>query len=397
MKNFLKFGVLALMGALVTFGMSSCHNDEPDVVVPPTVAEVHTISGSVASIDGTAIAGATVKCEGALDKTVTTDSKGYFIFPDVPVGDFTLTASANDKISEQTNVTVIDDGKGYNVVWNVMLASIQSSTNISVSTTDGGEGKVTTEALKNNVKAEVPVTVDVNPGALSKNATIWVRPVYTDKAGGSRATENCLLVGAEVGCSDAGVVIEKPFDITFDVDDIAAAEVTTMKMVNGTWVEIPKRVQGGDVIVSADSFTVYALFAKVNIETSTTRKALTFARNEWNNINGGSEMHVDQAQFEYKVGMEASMDGTNVFTALLIETLARKFGANSFTTTGYYPLNVTLPIGTFLTVSGTQDINSVKATVGRYSATGTQYGDVVVTVTTGGRDHTGGSGGSSTI
>ena len=100
-------------------------------------------------------------------------------------------------------MTVIDDGKGYNVVWNVMLASIQSSTNISVSTTDGGEGKVTTEALKNNDKAGVPVTVDIEPGALNEDATIWVRPVYTDKSGGSRATENRLLVGAEVGCSDA--------------------------------------------------------------------------------------------------------------------------------------------------------------------------------------------------
>ena len=34
----------------------------------------------------------------------------------------------------------------------------------------------------------------------------------------------------------------------------------------------------------------------------------------------------------YKVGMEVNTKGTSVFTALLIESLARVFGANSFET-----------------------------------------------------------------
>lgn len=52
---------------------------------------------------------------------------------------------------------------------------------------------------------------------------------------------------------------------------------------------------------------------------------------------------------------------------------------------------MTLPVGTKLAISGTQQINTVTASAAGRSVSGTQYGDVTVTVVTSNRQHTGGS------
>lgn len=81
MKEYFKSGALALLAAALTVSVSSCHDDDPDYdnVTPPTVAQVHVISGSVASINGTGISGATVNMSGAATASVTTDSHGWLI------------------------------------------------------------------------------------------------------------------------------------------------------------------------------------------------------------------------------------------------------------------------------------------------------------------------------
>ena len=63
MRKILKLGVFALLGMALAFSASSCSDDDPDYsnVTPPTVAQVHNISGSIAGRDGKGISGATVK------------------------------------------------------------------------------------------------------------------------------------------------------------------------------------------------------------------------------------------------------------------------------------------------------------------------------------------------
>lgn len=150
-------------------------------------------------------------------------------------------------------------------------------------------------------------------------------------------------------------------------------------------------MQDGKVVVAADEFTAYGLFLGVNFTVSSRNQAITFAQDTWDNLYGSGDMSVGTATYTYKVGMDVSSSGTTVFTALLLETLARQFGANSYTAQGNYPLNVTLPIGTILKLSGTQQINTVTASAGRRSVSGTQYGDVTITAKADNRNHTGGS------
>ncbi len=100
---------------------------------------------------------------------------------------------------------------------------------------------------------------------------------------------------------------------------------------------------------------------------------------------------VGSATYTYKVGMDINISGTTVFTALLVEALARRYGANSYEAQGHYPINVTRPIGTRLEIFGMQQINSVTASVGSRSVSGIQYGDVTITVVTSNRSHAGSS------
>lgn len=400
MKSYLRFGVLALLGVALAFGATSCSDDDPDYsnVTPPTVAKVHNISGSIAGMDGNGISGATVTMSGTANGTATTDANGYFVFENVAVGTYTLNATATGKQSKETSVSVTEDGKGKNVVWNVMLASEESVTSIEVNSSTGGEGNVTTEALQGNEKAEIPVEVNVSANSLNKEATIEVSPIYSEDEAIqvrslTKAASNTLVVGAKLSCSDNTVTIEKEhaIDLTFNVDDVTTTEVVAQKYSNGAWVDVPCRIEGNKIVVSADEFTSYGLFAPISFTTSSRNEAINFSQSVWDNLYGSGDMSVGTATYTYKVGMDVNTSGTTVFTALLVEALARQFGANSYETQGNYPINVTLPIGTYLQVSGVQQINTVTASVGSRSVSGTQYGDVTITVVTANRSHTGSS------
>lgn len=405
MRKIMKLGVFALLGMALTLSASSCSDDDPDYsnVTPPTVAQVHNISGSIAGRDGKGISGATVSMGGAMTATVTTDANGFFIFEDVKIGTYNLKAAAEGKIPQEASVSVTDEGDGQNVVWNVMLASEETITNITVSNEEGGEGNVTTEALEGNDKAEIPVEVVVPPAALSEEAVIEVSPVYSEEEAkqtrsmlstrsiATRANgDSKMLVGSRLSCSKSDVKITKPIDLTFNVDETTATEVRAQKYSNGAWVDVPSRIENGNVIVEADEFTSYGLFVGISFTSKSRDESISFSQNVWDNLYGSGNMSVENTTYTYMVGMDVNTSGTTVFTALLIEALARAFGANSYQAQGTYPINVTLPVGTKLEIKGVQKINTVSASAAGRSVSGTQYGDVTVTVVTSNRQHTGG-------
>jgi hypothetical protein len=124
---------------------------------------------------------------------------------------------------------------------------------------------------------------------------------------------------------------------------------------------------------------------------STSSRTLSFAQSVWDNLYGSTSVSVGSATYTYMLGTSITVKAANVFEALLLETLARQYGVSSKETTGSYPMNVTLPVGTKIELSGSQTVNTVSATSGTRSVQATQYGDVTVKVTTSNRSHTGGS------
>lgn len=381
--------------AAFSMSVSSCKDEDgPVTPVVPEVATVNAISGSVAGINGEAISGAKVTLSGAATAETTTDANGAFYFPNLKPGTYTVTVTAEGKISKSYTVTISDDGKGHTAVWNAVLAGENSQIKVDVTAAQGGEGEETSEALQGNDLAEIPIDVEVDANALNKDATILIVPIYTSEEGhleASRDDEGVVLIGANISCDDPTVSIVKPINLTFEVDPLTIEHITAKKLVGDTWVDVSYTANGDDITLAADEFTSYALFGKVVFASRVRDVKLDMQPWEWNNLNGTGLMHADKSDFQYKVGMEITSKGTSVFTALLIEVLARTYGVNHFTTTGSYPLNVDLPVGVYLSVSGIQHYYDVSASLGSRTVTGTHFGDVVVTTYTQSSDHNGGS------
>lgn len=403
MYNLIKKGAFMLLVASLSWGMASCDDDDPDYenVTPPEVTVApNTLSGVITSISGDPIAGATVTLRGTANATAKTDAKGIYQLEDVKPGTYQLKAEAAGKLAKEGELTVEKTEKSQNVVWNAILAA-EIKKEISVSTTETSTGNVDTETLKGNEKAEVKVEATIPPSAVEaeegEEVRIIVSPVYDagsvtgGRAVAPRADETTMLVGATLACSKSDAKLKTSIDLGFNVDTEVAASVEARQYKDGQWVAVESRTEDGKVIIAADEFTSYGLFLGVSFSSSNATEAVSFSQNKWDNLYGSTDMTVGSASYTYKVGTEISTSGTSVLTALLIEKLAQRFGTTVSTVTGSYPVNVSLPVGTMLSISGVQNKSNVTASAMGKSVSGTQYGTVTVTVATANRQHNGGS------
>lgn len=401
MRKIMKLGVFALLGMALAFGATSCSDDDPDYsnVTPPTVAVTHSISGRVTGIDGEGLS-ATVSMNGT---SATTQADGTFVFENVAAGTYTLKAEANGKMSKETTVTV-SDGNSNNPVWNVALSN--KGTEITANADGSANGGVTSETLKDNEEGEIEMTLTAPAGAVEAGTQIIVTPIYSTEEAeqvavrsiSTKAVGSTLLIGTRVSSSNASVTLQKPVTLEYDVDPDIAETITAQKYVNGEWVDAEYTIGAdGKVTVTVDQFTSYSLLCSATITSSTTSEALSFSPNEWDNLYGSGDMTVSSASYSYKIGTEISSTGTNKITAYLIEIVARAAGAGVTTATGTYPINVTLPVGTAMSISGQQEVTTLTASALGRSVSGKQYGTVSVITRTWNRSHTGGSGGNGSI
>ena len=396
MYNFMKKGAFMLLVACLAMGMASCSDDDPDYsnVTPPTVAVTHSISGRVTGVDGEGIS-ATVSMGGT---SVTTKADGTFVFEDVAAGTYTLKAEADGKEPKETSVTV-SDGDSNNPVWNVALSN--KGTAIDVEPDGSASGVVTSETLKGNEEGKIEMTLTAPANAVKEGTQIIVTPIYsTDEAeqaavrsAGTKAVGSTLLIGTRVSCSDASAELNGTvMTLEYDVDPEMAETITAQKYVNGTWVDAEYTVGAdGKVTVTADRFTSYSLLCNATISSSKTSEAVSFSPDSWDNLYGSGDMAVSSASYSYKIGTDISSSGTNKITAYLIEIVARAAGAGVTEATGTYPINVTLPVGTAMSISGQQEVTTLTASALGRNVSGRQYGTVSVITRSWNRQHTGGT------
>ena len=404
MRKFVKLGVFALLGMALIFSVTSCNDDDPDYsnVTPPTVAVTHSSSGRVTGIDGEGLS-ATVSMNST---SVTTNADGTFLFENVSTGTYTLKAEASGKISKETSVTVSDSKGGMNPVWNVSLGN--AGTEITINADGSAEGIVVSETLKGNETGKIEMTLTAPVGAVATDNKIVVTPLYSleeavdvaVRSVGTRATGSTLLIGTKVSCSDDSAVLQDGHKLTlvYNVDPEMASTITAQKYVKGQWMDAEYTVgENGKVTVIVDQFTSYSLLCNATINTSVSSEALTFNPNSWDNLYGSGDMFVASSSYTYKIGTDISSTGTNKITAYLIEIVARAAGAGVTTATGTYPIDVTLPVGTAMNISGQQKVTAVTASALGRSVSGKQYSTVSVVTKTWNRQHTGGSGGNQSM
>lgn len=388
MKKILIYGMLAFLGV----SLSACHkHHDPsyDDVTPPEVAVApNSLSGIVTDMQGNPIAGATVRLGS---ESATTGEDGVYEFGNVTEGTYTLSASAKDMFEATGSLTVDKSATTRHYVWNATLARV-NKTSFNVTVADGGQGQVESDALKGNDEGKVDISVNVPDNVVPEDTEISITPIYTEASASVRsaAEEETLLIGATLACSDPSLSLSQDIELTFALDSSIASSVTTKKYVNGRWVEAPHSVTDGNVVISTRDFTSYGIFLKVHVSTTLSTEKLLFAQSEWDNLYGRTDMNVEEASFSYKLGTQITSKATNKLEGLLIEHLARLFGATVTETEGSYPINVTLPVGTALTVEGAQERSDVTVSANSKSVTGTSYGTVNVRVTTYNRNHNGG-------
>lgn len=397
MYNFVKRGVYMLLIAGLTMGAAGCSDDDPDYEnVTPPVVEVasNTLTGVITSLNGEGVSGAKVLL-GA-DNSATTDANGVYLFKDVKAGTYQVKAEAEGKLPYEGTLTVADEKKSQNLVWNAVLIS-DVKKEVTVSAEEASEGKVETEHLKGNDEAKVEVKAKIAAGAVEadteEEVKVVISPLYKKEdvvARAARATDETMLVGASLSCNLEGVSLKKAIDLGFELDSELASKVEAKQYKNGEWVKVDSRIEDGRVIVVATEFASYGLFLGVEFSEQKSTEAVSFTQSKWDNLYGSKDMFVGEAAYTYKAGTEITTKGTSKLTALLVEKLAQRFGATVATVNGSYPINVTLPIGTMLEISGVQTKWSVSASAFGKSASGTRYGNVTVAVVTSNRQHTGG-------
>lgn len=395
MYNFVRRGAYMLLIAGLTMGVAGCSDDDPDYdhVTPPVVEVAsNTLTGVITSLNGEGISGAKVSLgEG---NSATTDANGVYLFKDVKAGTYQLKAEAEGKLSHTGTLTVADVKKTQNLVWNAALAS-DVKKEVSVSADAPSEGKVETETLKGNEEAKVEVKAEIAAGAVDTDADVKViiSPLYKEEdvvARAARATDETMLVGAVLSCNKEGASLKKAIELGFELDSELAGKVEAKQYKNGEWVKVNSRIEDGRVIIAASEFASYGLFLGVEFSEKKSTEVVAFEQSKWDNLYGSKDMSVGEAAYIYKTGTEISTEGTSKLTALLVEKLAQRFGATAVTVSGSYPINVTLPVGTMLEISGVQEEWSVSASALGKSASGTRHGNVSIEVATSNREHTSG-------
>ena len=391
MYNFVRRGAYMLLIAGLTMGVAGCSDDDPDYdnVTPPVVEVAsNTLTGIITSLSGEGISGAKVSLgEGY---SATTDANGVYLFKDVKAGTYQLKAEAEGKLSHTGTLTVADVKKAQNLVWNAALAS-DVKKEVSVSADAPSEGKVETETLKGNEEAKVEVKAEIAAGTVDTDVKVIISPLYREEDVVTRAAGETMLVGAALSCDKEGVSLKKAIELSFELDTELAGKVEVKQYKNGEWVKADSRVEDRHVIVAASELASYGLFLGVEFSEKKSTEAVEFEQSKWDNLYRSKDMSVGEAAYTYKAGTEISTEGTvSKLTALLIEELAQRFGATATTLNGSYPINVTLPVGTMLEISGVQEEWGVSASALGKSASGTCHGNVVIEVATSNRQHTGG-------
>ncbi len=397
MKKIQFYGVSALLGLTLALGVTACRDDDdPEYIEPPVVEVKNSISGMVTAMSGEAIMGATVTMD---DQTTTTGTDGMFTFDDVSTGTHNMSASATDKVSKSDVVTV---GTNDNQVWNVTLSNAGVKMEKKADGSLSAETK--TETLQNNTAAKIEVEVEAPKDALEdEEAEIVVTPTYTESAAiatkGSflftRAddTDNgAYLIGSDISCSKPNVKLKKSLSLSFNVDRDMLNDVTAKKYVDGQWKDVvsaEKNTFRGLITIEVDEFATYALFCSAKIVSSTSTEAIKFAQDEWDNLYGSKEMTVTSASYTYKLGTDVEGQ-SNKIMAYLVEMLVRTTGSGYKVTTGTQTLNTVLPVGTAMSISGTQAVTTYTASVLGKSVSAKQYGAVTVATKTWKRNHTGG-------
>lgn len=392
MKKFLMYGTMLFL----CMAAASCHHhDDREVILPPVVkASPNTLSGVITDMSGNPVKGASIELN---DYSAVTDAKGVYTISGIAQGSYEVTASADGMlpVSATVDFTLIDR---QNLLWSVALNKKMTQDLVVTNSTIEASGDVESENIPNNEEGSVNIKVEVPANTVPDNTTISITPIYSEASAAiSRAAESTLLIGATLSCSNENLVLTSPVELTFALDASVVTAVTVKEYDAETdsWKNIDAEIDAtGNVLIKATKFTSYGIFLPVSVASTSSNEAIVFATSVFDNRDGNGSMRVESASYTYKSGTQINTTANNKLEGLLIEYLARRFGAKVTEIQGEYPLNVTLAVGQGVRLNGSQASNAIVVSSGNTAVRGTGYGNVNIVVTPFSVDHNGGDGGN---
>lgn len=387
-KTFLKLFVLAA----VSVSMTACHHkDDVGPVNPPVIENApNKVMGYITGLSGKSIAGAVITLNS---ESTTSNNEGYYEFVNVTSGSYTISVTATGMLSESDVISLPASDITQYYVWNASLYE-DRSVKFNYETETGGESETTTESIEDNELAEIDIDLSIDANDISEDSEIILTPIYSEESSLlTKAVEsgNQMLVGCIISASNPKAEIIKPINLTFNVGEDDAADFHAMIYKDGNWVGTESFIQNGAVVVPVMEFGGVGLFSNLTVSSSTTSRNLEFSQSYWDNTGGASSMQIGETSFDYMAGIEFKGKAQNSLEALIMEYIARNLtGLKATKRTSTYPINVSLPMGYFLSITGTQQEINLTVKHNQAEVTATNYGTCSFRVTSDNKIHSGG-------
>ena len=372
--------------SLVLFLLTGCDDLDrsyEDMVPPEIPSQYPSVFGIITKKSGTPVQDAVVQV-GEL--TAKTGSSGIYYFRHVTPGSYPVSVKASGMTDIESTITVPEaEGRIVRCIpFNAVLASSGSIVKKDMKAASGGSLITAAESLSGNDKARISLELVIPENALTQDATLSLEPLYDTSF---LSDGNGMLVGARL----EGGTFRSTATLSFTLDEELADLGFVMKQTNGQWAKVASIHAKGVVSVEVSEEGNYGFFVPMTFTEKTSQKGISFTENVWDNIRGGSWRPVYQANYSYMTGAEMPASGKSILSALLKERLAATYGAINNEIPDSCLLNVTLPVGVRLSVSGLQETRKVTLTAGSTNVTCTSYGSVSIQGKAVDREDTGGS------
>ncbi len=417
MKKILKYAFVALMATTV----ASCHETDIDLdrVEVPDVTIPSTITGIVTNNKAQVVSGAVVTLQGVEGKIATTDANGFYTISGVNTGTYVVEISAPGYYN-WTGTAVVpkqDKNGAYNyscnAICSAMLSAVIPPVIAPITVEEGGQGTITTQGAQwtdengkkqDNSLAATEISVEFAPGAVPENTTVSITPIFNETDVLSRvntATASHMLIGVKVTCSDPNLVLNTDYKVKFKVDESMNHSTVETKVVgtDGYNSTINYTIENGYIVITTRDFAAFGIFATLTETENNQSEPLTFVPNNdhvvlYNNLFGASDMAIGAVDYYCNYGLKMNQVGADQFEALIVEYIARNHGIYYKYQTVAYPLNIVLPVGTAMKLSGNQNNKLIQVTPKSRAArtlSATSFGNIQMVNFAYNRQHDGGS------
>jgi len=375
--------------ALLFFVATACCEDEPVIYTPIVTPTAPILTGIVTTNGGELLEGATITIsnESGFQTTVTTDKEGRYSTI-VPEGKFLAIAECtNDPEREYSHGELtFEVAEGDVHVWNVLLARVE---------TKEGDALV----IGSVIEVDVPtIVVAEMPATIADSAIMIVEiPAHA-------VPENDYLIMDFYFDTEI-------LDVTRGMTKMVSLLKVDFSLYSGNELLLPvnvkvpvpaepveARLNGEPIDYTFDGENIYIVLPELGLLTlnyyidvteSEYTEPLIFIQDYYDNLYGSDEIVVTNPQYRMKMG------GTVKGNHVLITSLASVYtGITSLSETiERYPIEITIPVGTSITLSGVQNIKKTRLEIadGLLWSEVIEYGSAGVKYIPVNRYHNGGS------